>query len=107
MPSDSPRSSATISDQGFVNHDLEREIAQDEKIFEAYGGDDPHEPAKDKNITPVEIEEDSNRVTWDGPHDPANPQNWSMSYKWLITALCCLMTANTYVLPCYIAATFS
>jgi len=24
-------------------------------------------------------------VTWDGPNDPQNPQNWSSAYKWWLT----------------------
>ena len=24
-------------------------------------------------------------VTWDGPNDPQNPQNWSPVYKWWLT----------------------
>ncbi|KAF2034710.1 membrane transporter [Setomelanomma holmii] len=37
---------------------------------------------------PVQGEEpqDPNIVDWDGPDDPANPQNWSMSKKWRIVA---------------------
>ncbi|KAF9446057.1 MFS general substrate transporter [Macrolepiota fuliginosa MF-IS2] len=37
---------------------------------------------------------DSNLVGWDGPDDPANPQNWSVKYKWFITILCSIMTLN-------------
>ncbi|ETW75515.1 major facilitator superfamily [Heterobasidion irregulare TC 32-1] len=37
---------------------------------------------------------DSNLVTWDGPNDPENPQNWSHGYKWAITVLMSLMTLN-------------
>ena len=36
-------------------------------------------------------------VTWDGPDDPSNPQNWSYGYKWFVTLICGLLTLNVYV----------
>ncbi|KIO33904.1 hypothetical protein M407DRAFT_60350, partial [Tulasnella calospora MUT 4182] len=30
---------------------------------------------------------DSNVVTWEGPNDPANPQNWSGKKKWIATTI--------------------
>ncbi|PPQ75171.1 hypothetical protein CVT26_008701 [Gymnopilus dilepis] len=33
-------------------------------------------------------------VTWDGPDDPENPQNWSIRRKWFITILTIVMTVN-------------
>ena len=33
-------------------------------------------------------------VTWDGPNDPTNPQNWSKGYKWFITVVCSLMSIS-------------
>jgi multidrug resistance protein len=33
-------------------------------------------------------------VTWDGPDDPNNPQNWSYGYKWFVTLICGLLTLN-------------
>jgi MFS transporter, DHA1 family, multidrug resistance protein len=108
MPSDTPRSSMTINEPGrqptsFVGHDLEEEIAREEKAFEAYGGDDPHEPAKHNSAHPTEDQKNQNVVTWDGPDDPTNPQNWTKSYKWFITVLCCVMTINVYVASCHVS----
>lgn len=40
---------------------------------------------------------DPNMVTWDGPDDPSNPQNWSTKRKWIITMTCIIMTVNVYV----------
>lgn len=40
------------------------------------------EGAQDENII---------LVVWDGPNDPENPMNWSISRKWLTTALLCSM----------------
>ncbi|KAJ7620409.1 MFS general substrate transporter [Roridomyces roridus] len=37
---------------------------------------------------------DSDEITWDGPQDQANPQNWSDRRKWLITATCVVMATN-------------
>ena len=42
---------------------------------------------------------DPNLVTWDGPDDPANPQNWSFWYKSWLTGVCSLMTVAVYVPP--------
>lgn len=77
----------------------EREISIDEQNFERYRGDDPHKPAPkslmDEKSSPTPSpESDPNLVTWDGPNDPANPQNWSKSRKWVITAICIIMTVN-------------
>jgi MFS transporter, DHA1 family, multidrug resistance protein len=38
--------------------------------------------------------DDPNVVTWDGPDDPSNPQNWSVRYRWWITTVCIAMTLN-------------
>ncbi|KZP33542.1 MFS general substrate transporter [Athelia psychrophila] len=72
---------------------LEAEISRDERDIEFYGGDDPQDPKdlkKESAAEPV----DANLVTWDGPNDQANPQNWSIRYKWFVTFVCCLMTVN-------------
>jgi hypothetical protein len=36
-------------------------------------------------------------VSWDGPHDPENPQNWSASRKWLVMFVNSIITVNVYV----------
>ncbi|KAF8825188.1 hypothetical protein HHX47_DHR7000257 [Lentinula edodes] len=33
-------------------------------------------------------------VTWDGPNDPQNPQNWSLRQKWIITLVTSGVTIN-------------
>ena len=35
---------------------------------------------------------DPDLVDWDGPHDPANPMNWSRARKWWITMITAFMT---------------
>jgi MFS transporter, DHA1 family, multidrug resistance protein len=44
---------------------------------------------KSRNDSPPD---DSNLVVFDGPDDPANPQNFSKGKKWMITILLSLMT---------------
>ncbi|KAE8212781.1 hypothetical protein CF327_g3624 [Tilletia walkeri] len=39
-------------------------------------------------------EEDRNKIEWDGPKDPENPQNFSLNYKWALTLLVSLLTLN-------------
>ncbi|KZP25669.1 MFS general substrate transporter [Athelia psychrophila] len=72
---------------------LEAEIHRDERETEFYGGDDPHDPKDLKKPADAELV-DANLVTWDGPNDQANPQNWSKRYKWFVTLVCCVMTVN-------------
>ncbi|KAK0569102.1 hypothetical protein OC861_001241 [Tilletia horrida] len=38
--------------------------------------------------------QDRKKVEWDGPDDPQNPQNFSLAYKWLLTAIVSLLTLN-------------
>ncbi|EMD32362.1 hypothetical protein CERSUDRAFT_108809 [Gelatoporia subvermispora B] len=93
-------STSTIYDPNALQIDprVEEELRREERRIEEYGGDDPHEPApKDTKSPPTfssDDEYDSHKVTWDGPNDPENPQNWSVRRKWWITALCLLMTVN-------------
>jgi len=73
--------------------------SQGEDEFERYGGDDIHEPPSKSSIIrgaglPSVQTVDPNMVTWDGPNDPTNPQNWSIKYKWLVTIVCIIMTVN-------------
>jgi len=42
---------------------------------------------------PVEVKP----VSWDGPHDKRNPQNWSASRKWLVLSVNGIVTVNVYV----------
>jgi len=36
-------------------------------------------------------------VSWDGPDDPNNPQNWSASKKWLVMFAIGVITVNVCV----------
>ncbi|CBX90635.1 hypothetical protein IAQ61_002126 [Plenodomus lingam] len=33
--------------------------------------------------------------TWNGPHDPENPFNWSVTYKWILTITICFISILT------------
>lgn len=85
---------------------LAKEIKREDSAFATYGGDDPHEPSpkeleggpfEEEYSTPTNEGADPRIVGWDGPDDPDNPQNWSVSYKWLLTGVCSLLTVNVYV----------
>ncbi|KAF8070036.1 MFS general substrate transporter [Lyophyllum atratum] len=77
---------------------LDQEIKQNELRLEKYGGDDIRDPPPqlpDGTADPDPEETiDGSQVSWDGPDDPQNPQNWSTAYKWFITVLCSVMTVN-------------
>lgn len=83
---------------------LDEEIFQAEANFERYGGDDIHEPepkfpehgvpSPSATLAPASTSPDPNMVTWDGPDDPTNPQNWSIGRKWFITIVCGISTLN-------------
>ncbi|KIY53154.1 MFS general substrate transporter [Fistulina hepatica ATCC 64428] len=81
---------------------LEREVTRQTSRFEMYGGNDIHEPdpkSIEEKTSPLssflpEDPVDPNMVTWDGPEDPANPQNWSTAWRWWITLVCAIMTIN-------------
>lgn len=74
--------------------DLNREIQNDEDAVASYGADDPHNPPTNKEEPFKSETRDPVKVTWDGPDDPENPQNWSYLYKWFLTLLSSLLTLN-------------
>ena len=76
---------------------LDKEIADDEARMELYGGDDVQEPPQlshKEEQSQQQPSSGSSPVTWDGPNDPSNPQNWSKLRKWLLTILCAGVTVN-------------
>jgi len=95
--------------------DLSEEIAQDKERLSRYGGDDIEEPRpKAPPAAPLQKPNgeksqpspsalfrqktrDPNLVAWDGANDPANPQNWSVAYKWFLTLICMLLCVNVCV----------
>lgn len=45
----------------------------------------------------LKLEQSTTLVSWDGPDDPSNPQNWPMKQKVLVTSLIGLYTFAVYV----------
>ncbi|KAI0270438.1 major facilitator superfamily domain-containing protein [Gloeopeniophorella convolvens] len=80
--------------------DPSEDLTWPERRLEEYGGNDPEEPSPKhlpRTTTPHlppagELIQDF--VTWDGPNDPHNPQNWSRAYRWWVTAVVCVLTIN-------------
>jgi hypothetical protein len=86
LTKDTPQSSVTMLAEG--PRSINAEAVDDERRIHAYGGDDTHAPdAKPSPGAPAPVFKmptpDPNMVTWDGPDDPENPQNWSQAKKWL------------------------
>ncbi|KAI0248053.1 MFS polyamine transporter [Lactifluus subvellereus] len=76
---------------------VEYKAKRDEECFEARTGNDPQDPPPSKSAPLPFLPKpnaDPNLVTWDGPDDPSNPQNWSFRYKWWLTIVCIAMTLN-------------
>ncbi|CAK5271077.1 unnamed protein product [Mycena citricolor] len=72
----SPRSSMTIVDADLHRIDV--------------GAPKPERPKFEEQNLPREPEE----ISWDGPDDPENPQNWTDRKKWWITFVCVISTVN-------------
>lgn len=93
-----------VSDTSTLALNDDESVRRAEERIERYGGNDPHEPSSEKveggkaALNEVEARDDerdpANCVTWDGPDDPANPQNWSLTRKWCVTMICLVMTVN-------------
>lgn len=97
----SARSSVTVLEaQLSPSSPLDEEIADDEARMERYGGDDVREPSKlshkkqKEDSTFPAPESEPSPVTWDGPNDSENPQNWSHLRKWFLTVLISALTVN-------------
>ncbi|KAF9048119.1 MFS polyamine transporter [Hymenopellis radicata] len=79
-----------------VRSSLDEEIAEDERRIEKYGGNDINEP-EPKIPHPLAFlspPQDPNMISWDGPEDQGNPQNWSQRRKWMVTFICVVMSVN-------------
>ena len=60
------------------------------------GEDQPTNMASGVKVDP-ENGKDINLVTWYGPDDPENPQNWSTGKKFFVTFELCLLTTSIYI----------
>lgn len=58
------------------------------------GNDDDDDSEEGRPRGNPDESKDPNQVDWDGPDDPANPQNWSKTRKWTLTALVSFLTVN-------------
>jgi hypothetical protein len=72
---------------------LQHEILRDELDIERYGADDP-KPPQYRRAHEEATAVDTQAITWDGPDDKSNPQNWSIRRKWAVTITCIVMTIN-------------
>ena len=97
-PSSLQSSTTTLHNHSQYHTPLEETLQREETRAEEYGGDDPEEPSPKRGDGLPPLKEvappDPHLVTWDGPNDPENPQNWSSRRKWAITILCVLLTIN-------------
>ncbi|KAF7378465.1 MFS general substrate transporter [Mycena sanguinolenta] len=83
--------------------DLDAELSVEEERFQRYGGHYPRDPPP-KSPTPsrqfstiaraTSALLDPEEITWDGPDDQTNPQNWSNRRKWTFTFIIVVMTVN-------------
>ena len=89
-----------VQDEASAETRIAKITSRGEESIERYGGDDIHEPQAKEFIHggPIPVESvttlDPNMITWDGPNDPLNPQNWSIKYKWFVTVVCTVITIN-------------
>lgn len=115
-PTSSPVDSHTPTILNDEESTIEYKAERDEGSFEARTGNDPQDPLPSKS-TPLPFlpkpNTDPSVVTWDGPNDPSNPQNWSLRYKWWLTIVCIVMTLNVYASldirrgPCHLLTLFA
>ncbi|KAI0295149.1 major facilitator superfamily domain-containing protein [Multifurca ochricompacta] len=94
----SPSRSSSPTDEEFA---VKSATERDKARFKECGSNDPQDPPPNAVTKPARSlpflpkpNTDPNLVTWDGPNDPANPQNWSSLYKWWLTIVCTVMTLN-------------
>lgn len=68
--------SSLVGDDDHVLRDVEKAEGKTE-----HGGPEKAQEQKDPNV-----------IEWDGPDDPGNPMNWSMSKKYVVTMSLSMMT---------------
>jgi MFS transporter, DHA1 family, multidrug resistance protein len=71
----------------------------DEEEMHETGGDWPESPRDSGSTARVDSQVvDPDEVNWDGPDDPANPQNWPIARKWRLTILSATLTITVYAI---------
>ena len=80
---------------------LHEPSADDPQVVAAESEQDICTRSPDSSETaPTQVNElaEASPVSWEGPHDPKNPQNWSTSKKWLVMSVNAAVTVNMCVL---------
>lgn len=79
--------------------DIEEQLAGAATPAPVLNDDEKYEKDLEDGSTSVDLEElaprDPNIVDWDGPDDPANPQNWSAKKKTITVVLVSSITFVT------------
>ncbi|KAJ7347886.1 MFS polyamine transporter [Mycena albidolilacea] len=114
---DAPPSSWAWVEPPMSLSELDDELAIETERFQRYGGNEPRDPPPKSSInerqnrrtstntnrrfstitraaTIRSVLLDPEEINWDGPDDPANPQNWTDRRKWTITLIIVIMTVN-------------
>ncbi|KIK59308.1 hypothetical protein GYMLUDRAFT_44678 [Collybiopsis luxurians FD-317 M1] len=78
---------------------LEQQVLDTEARIEQYGGNDVRDPLPKSATSSTNAKKghaadsvNPNLITWDGPEDPTNPQNFGYGRKWAITLMCVSMS---------------
>lgn len=79
-----------------VEIDLPTKERLEDDRDDTYEGDEKSAPRLSAYDRTARV--DPNLVTWDGPDDPANPKNWTMRRKWIVTWTVSLFTLMRCVL---------
>lgn len=89
-----------VSSSTMVHINTIEELTRAESLTKVPDEDLKRERDLEEGSTSVEfddvVENDRNIVNWDGPDDPANPQNWSMGKK---TVTVIIVSSVTFVTP--------
>ncbi|EPQ31657.1 uncharacterized protein PFL1_00990 [Pseudozyma flocculosa PF-1] len=84
-PATAPQSAATSHD-GHASTPSRKNSLWSRKSKEA-----PSASRKDVSLPDGVSDDNIILVVWDGPDDPENPMNWSLTRKWITTSLLCAM----------------
>ncbi|KAM3414760.1 hypothetical protein BST61_g9911 [Cercospora zeina] len=91
---DPEKTKSTYSSDG--SNQEKSEDKSDPQLVGALDKDLEIQLPSDQDGEEEEREEDPNIVFWDGPDDPANPENWSVAVKWSQIAL---ISALSFLTP--------
>ncbi|KAH3955381.1 hypothetical protein HBH53_002050 [Parastagonospora nodorum] len=87
----------------FETEDDNRPLVSTERLFRQWQEDDTQYDSRDGDEE-IGARKEEIIITWDGPHDPRNPLNWSQKRKWVVTILVSMFTfispfSSTMVTP--------